>query len=890
MERIARVAPLIVVIEDLQWADRSTRDLLAFLARNLREERVLLVATIRTDEADPRRAFQAFLAELERDERVDRIDLPRLDRDEMARLLADELGYEPDAAMIDRTLERTGGNPFYAEQVVAASRETAGDAIPARLRDVVLARVAAVSDAGQEVLRVASAAGNRIDDEMLVAVCDLPPPVVRAALREVVDRRILVPAGSPDDAHIAFRHALLREVIHDDLLPGERARIHARYAAALETRVADGRRDGTSTSPSPTAIDLAYHWDAAGDDARALPAMVEAARFAESRYAYLDAHRRYVRSIELWDRVVAKGAVVEVDPIEVLVRAAETAVLTGEYRSAVDLGSRAIAGVDVDADPARAAGLHERQRWYLWEAGDRVAAAAALAEANRLIPVRPPSAARARILAHLAGLRMSEGRFTESISIAEEALDVAHAAGSSADQALALGVLGSDLALTGAVDDGIERFREGLAIAEELGGVEGIALGATNLAILLDRVGRTSEALEVATAGWERARVIGVERTYGGLLLAIAAKAAIALGRWDEADTFLDVGLAHDPVGTPGIRLRIQRGRLDTMRGELVRAGEVLAAASAADEAVGGTEDRAAILAARAELAAVAGETTRARDAVEEGLRMAAAGPPAPALAQLAATGLRLEADAADRSRAKHDDAALDESRQRAAAILVQVERVAAVLGVPGPDSEAVITTVPSRDIAVSLLCRAEADRLEKADDPSRWIAVADSFEAIGRPYPAAYARYRAGAAMLRERGSRADAEAVLSAALATAAGLGARPLAEEIETLARHARLDLAETEAMPPGDPGTEPAAARLGLTDREAEVLGLIAAGWSNQEIADALFISRKTVSVHASHIFDKLGAGNRSEAAAIAHRLGLDGNASPPPGSSARRGDA
>ncbi len=149
--------------------------------------------------------------------------------------------------------------------------------------------------------------------------------------------------------------------------------------------------------------------------------------------------------------------------------------------------------------------------------------------------------------------------------------------------------------------------------------MEGIALGATNLAILLDRVGRTAEALDVAAAGWERARDIGVERTYGGLLLAVAAKAAIALGRWDEAETFLALGLARDPAGTPGIRLRIQRGRLDTMRGDLVRAAEVLAAASAADEAAGGTEDRAAILAALAELAAVAGETSRAREAVDGG-------------------------------------------------------------------------------------------------------------------------------------------------------------------------------------------------------------------------------------------------------------------------------
>ena len=278
---------------------------------------------------------------------------------------------------------------------------------------------------------------------------------------------------------------------------------------------------------------------------------------------------------------------------------------------------------------------------------------------------------------------MSEGRFTESIPIAEEAVDVARAVGSPADQALALGVLGSDLALTGAVDDGIERFREGLAIAEELGGVEGIALGATNLAVLLDRVGRTAEALDVAAAGWERAREIGVERTYGGLLLAVAAKAAIALGRWDEAETFLGLGLARDPIGTPGIRLRIQRGRLDTMRGELVRAAGVLAVASAADEASVARTTGLPSSRRAPNWPPSTGETSRAREAVEEGLRMATDGPPDPALAQLAAAGLRVEADAAD-GRAPSVTSRARRARRRAAAILGQVERIAAVLGVPG--------------------------------------------------------------------------------------------------------------------------------------------------------------------------------------------------------------
>lgn len=905
LDRLANVAPVVVVIEDLQWADPSTRDLLAFLARNLREERVLLVSTIRTDELDPHRAFMAYLAEVERSERVDRVDLARFDHDDLVRLMADGLGRTPDPEFVDRTLERTGGNPFYAEQVLAVSRETGGGELPARLRDIVLARVAAVSEASQEVLRVASAAGARIDDELLVAVADLPATVVREALREVVDRRILVAAGGAADPHYAFHHALLQEVIHGELFPGERARHHARYAAALDARATDRAAGRPTFGPVPTAAELAFHWDAAGDDRRALAATVEAGRAAEVGYAFIEANRRYLRALELWDRVAAAGAAGAAgdlpgdrvgdrpgDRAWILVRAAETAVLIGEYRAAVELGQQALVSVDPDVDPIRAAGLHERQRWYLWEAGDRAAAVAAVAEAERLIPAAPPSAARARILAHHAGILMSSGRFAESVPVAEDAIAVARSVGSPSDEALALGVLGWDLALLGRVDDGLARVRAGLAIADELGGVEGIALGATNLAVLLDRVGRTTDALEVADAGWERIRVLGVERTYGGLLLAIAAKAAIALGRWDEADAFLRLGLARQPIGTPGIRLRIQRGRLDTFRGDLTAAADALAAARASDESVGGTADRPALLAALAELAAVHGQVTDARAAVTEGLLMASDGPPDPALAALAASGLRVEADVAGRARARRDAAGLEDGRRRVREIIGHVERIAAMLGVPQGIEAAVVQ--PTRDRAMAALCRVEAMRLEELDEPSDWLALANGFDVIGRPYPAVYGRFRAAAAILRSRGPRREASAALFAARSTAARLGARPLLAEIDLLARQGRLDVGPVDGAA-GSAGGQAAGsvrasgaagaagsagAELELTAREVEVLRLIAAGWSNQQIADALFISRKTASVHASHIFDKLGAANRAEAAAIAHRLGLDDGPTPP----------
>jgi DNA-binding CsgD family transcriptional regulator len=367
------------------------------------------------------------------------------------------------------------------------------------------------------------------------------------------------------------------------------------------------------------------------------------------------------------------------------------------------------------------------------------------------------------------------------------------------------------------------------------------------------------------------------------LLLAIAAKAAIALGRWDEADGYLSTGLAREPVGVPGIRLRIQRARLDIARGDLPRATAALATARIADAAAGGTDDRASLVAALAELAAIQGHLTETRAAVGEGLRMAAETPPDPSLAQLAATGLRAEADAAAGARARRDSAMLEDARQRAGRIAEHVEQIAGLLGVPVDGSPP--AGAPSRTAALTALCRAEARRVDDLDDVSAWAATAAAWEAIERPYPAAYARFRAAASILRDRGQRADARAALAESRRTAVRLGALPLLTEIDRLARQARLDLDGSDAATDAGPAEDGVVAKLGLTDRECEVLRLIGAGWSNQEIADALFISRKTASVHASHIFDKLGAANRSEAAAIAHRLGLAGGAPPPPGSSA-----
>jgi DNA-binding CsgD family transcriptional regulator/tetratricopeptide (TPR) repeat protein len=871
LERLSATAPLVLVVEDIQWSDPSTRDLLAFLARNLRRASVLVLVTARTEELQRFGPMLPFMAELQRDDHVERIELAAMDRATVAEVLEQHLGERPDAELIESIHARSGGNPFFAEQLLIAAGEGRDPrTLPPRLRDVLLARVASLPEPAREVLRAASAAGRRTDDDLLMAVLDLPDPEVERGFRELIARGIMTDADGRQDGigGYAFRHALLQEVIYAELFAGQRQRLHAAFGRALAAR---GEVGGVPVDAS----ELAYHWAEARDAERAVPALIAAGRAAEEVYAFAEARRHYERALSLWDRLPASVQTVP-DRVTVMQRAAETAVLSGAYSRAIELGRAAIdrERAAPDSSLARQGSLQERLRWYLWEAGDRVAAASAVEEALRLLPVDPPSTVRARALGHAASLDLLAGRYRAARGRAGEALTVARAVGARAEEALALGVLGWAEAVLGSVEEGIATFREGVVIADELGGVEGIALARSNLSSLLDRVGRTEEALAEALAGFAEAERLGVARTYGGTLLGHAAKALINLGRWEEAATTLDRGLDLDPIGRPAVWLRINQARLDTGRGRFEAAERQLQEARGAGEQLGiGELYHAALLAGIADLAGWRGDISGVRAAEEEAVTLQGdEDMPGPALAWLAAYALRGEADEAGRARAHRDEPRARVALDRGRSI---IERVRARRPEGGD----------RRRDALEALCVAEARRLEDVNDMEAWQQTAAGWDAIRRPFPAAYARFRAAEAALAGRAQRDLATADLRWAHAATLPLGADPLRREIELLARQARIELAAAPPVRGAPPERVGADERFGLTEREHEVLRLVAGGWSNQQIADALYISRKTASVHVSNILGKLQVSSRVEAAAVAHRLGLGADSPPPPDSPA-----
>jgi ATP/maltotriose-dependent transcriptional regulator MalT len=880
LERLARERPLVMVIEDLHWADQSTRDLLSFLLHVTREAPVLFVITARSDELHLQHPVLAYLAELERLANVDRIELLPLSREDIGMQVRAIAGPGVSEAQIDAIAERTNGNPFFVEQVLAAHAEALGD-IPPRLHDVLLGRIARLSPDAQELLRAASAAGSEVDDELLAAVLELPPREHRDSLRELIDRQVLVPVrGDLRRGRYQFRHDLLKEVVYQQLFPGERRRLHAGYARVLADRLAAPGLDARTAVATPG--ELAYHWDAAGDYARALPAAIAAGDAADRVYAFADALANYERALAIWDLVPDPAGLVAADRATVLERAAEAAVSSGSYERAVTLGTDALSALPPDADIARRAWLHERLRWYLFESGDRAGAELELRQAERLVPREPPTGARAVITAHQAAIEMFAGHYLRSRALAQEALAIADACDVPAQRAIAVAIVGWDRAMLGDVDAGIALFRAALAEAEAGGRAEGVALGYSSLASLLDFVGRPDEVLELTRQGMEHAHRMGFVRTYGGLLLASRASALFLLGRWDEAAHALTEGLGRQPSGRSSVALNLQQARLEIGRGSFDDARRHTLEARSLDERLGGSGYRIGILAAEAELACWLGDVETCRRAVANALIDPPDGPPEPALCRLIATAVRAEADATDRARAHRDAAALSEAEARAGELSARLEQ----LGQDSRRAERSDPAVEAGIVATGALVVAELARARHVPDPDAWASAAARFDDLGWPLPAAYARFQQAAAVLAARGARDLAEASLRRAHDTATRLGALPIQREIELLARQARLTLDPRDA-PDGHPIATAAPVSpapfdgLGLTDREREVLRLVAGGWSNQQIADALFISPKTASVHVSNILGKLGVHTRVEAAALAHRVGGPGAELPMP---------
>ena len=723
IERLARDTPVVLAIEDVHWADRSSRDLIDFVVRGLpATERLLIVMTCRTDDAIAAEVVR-WLAELERLREVERLDVPPLGREDVAELVSEVLG-RPDDELAGRIAARAGGNPFLVEELAMTGGD--GGALSDQLRAVLIGRLAGLSVGSRDLLRAASASARPLDDHVLGRSSMWTREQLGTSIREVTAQGHLIrmPGAGEDgrSAGYAFRHALLREVIYDELLPSEQAALHAAYAEQLDADAAAGRA-------IVSQADIAYHWDAAGVAERALPAHVRAGREAALVFAHAEARRHLDRALELWPLVPDPETVTGIDLPEVLDEAATASALDGDHTTAVQRIRQALDVVDPADDPVRAGALNERLRFLLWEAGDPVAAQAAVHEALAVIPESPPSAARARAVAHDAGLDMMAGRPRPALAKARQAAEMARLVSGLPEEALALGIEGWAMAALGRVDDGVAAFRQGLAIAELLGSIEGQAIGYANLVAMLDRAGRVDDALEAAREAFATAERHGLVRTFGGLARGHEARLLFHLGRWSEAGEVIAASLADRPIPSARLFLLIQRCRLDAAQGRASEARTSLDEAHQIARSLPGTDHRADLLEAMVEAAAWAGDEGEGRAAVDEALRIPTAGQlPDPALAWVVATGVRIEADVAERARATRDGASVEIAGGRAMR-LVEWARGWLPAGDLEVQADAARQMDP-RAAAIVALLRAEETRLQGRPDPA---ALARGGRCLGR-------------------------------------------------------------------------------------------------------------------------------------------------------------
>jgi DNA-binding NarL/FixJ family response regulator len=849
--RVGEQAPLVLVIEDLHWADRSTRDFLSFLLRATRGERLVLVATYRSDELHRRHPLRPFLANIERLDGVGRVEVQPFSRLELSAQLLGILGSHPESTVADALFQRSGGNPFFAEELLAATAEGNGHALPETLRDALMVRVETLSPTTQQLLRVIAAAGRSVTHGLLSAVTAVEQPQLADSLREALTHHVLV--QRPGDDRYSFRHALMREAVYEDLLPGERGDLHVRLAEALEANP-----DLSADSVGP-AGELAWHWHQAHELPHALRASIEASAQAERMHAPVDAARHVENALELWDRVADPEASSGTTLLELLRRGAELSFVGGEMDRAVGLARRALELID-DSDVVTTVLARERLARYLWTSGHHSESMQQYTRAAELMPVEPPTAERALVLGALAQARMLVGQIEVSLELAEEAIEIARAVGDRAVESHALNTLGVDIGALGDRERGIAALRESLAIELERLSSDDLHRAYTNLGDMLDQDGQIEDAIQLALEGVEMARETGTTRSWAGFLLAEAAKRCWRLGRLADADRLLRQALDFGAEGVSGANVHLATSELAMLLGRWDQAEDQLAEARRLLSRAAGSMWIGPLYGCAVMLAEHQGDIAAARRAVEEAQRrMENEDEFAFYARDLYLPALRAEGDAAERARAAHDREAEDEAHKSGAALRARLRQMVAAAGVRG--------SPPPQVVADEATAEAELARIEGSPDAALWEAAAEANEQIGNRVEAAYARMRKAEVLLETGADRDAVTETLRAAHGVAAECGAEVLRERCETLARRARVALSD-----------EPAPATVedpfGLTPREREVLVLVAAGRTNRQIGEELFMSEKTASVHVSRILAKLEVSTRGEAGAVAHRLGMD----------------
>jgi DNA-binding CsgD family transcriptional regulator len=839
LAELAADRTVLLTVEDVHWADSSSRNLLTFLLSRLSTQRLLVIVTYRADELHRRHPLRPVLAELVRLSSVERLDLTPFDRDDAAlfvRSLADE---DIDEAQVLRIAERSEGNAFFAEELLASTADCGCDdpGMPTALADVLLARIERLSPQAQQVLRAASAGGRRVRYARLHEVAGMAPPELEEALREAVQHNVLQAIDA--DEHYAFRHALLREAIYTDLLPGERVRLHAAYAKLLREEA--GIRG--------TAAKLAYHSMESHALPQALAASVQAAREADEAGAPSEALHYAEQALKIWPAVTDPESHAGVDETKLTKLACMFAISAGELERGIAFARQLVKIAEGDA---KIEALRRLSMALGNLDGREIEAAEVIEQAWQLVKDRPPSVDKAWVLAVRARMLRTtcEPLAREA---AEEAVRDAVCTGSRSAEADVLITIAVMDEKDGLVEDACSRLIVARDRAIEAGALNVELRAWFNLGVNRYEQGLIGEAVKVFSEGLRRSEQNGLSWGPSGFQLrALLAIARYVAGDW--AGSAEAARLPGDPVASIGTAIVAASGLLTEVgAGRLDRAEQLLHRLR--PEWRRDVQLPLFCSAAAVELHGWRGRPDLGVQAAQDGMdTLEALQPGLTAGIRISALGVSAAADLARLARRRRDTEA-EASALDAARRFVELGETAAKSkprsGKLGPEGR-----------AWQARLAAEATRLDDGTgDPQVWRRVVDAF-GYGHSYERALARWRLAGALLADDDKDGAAQQLRLAA-ESADRLGAVPLSTAVAELAKRGRIQLGDAVPRDTVDL----------LTPRERSVLALVAMGRTNREVGEELFISEKTVSVHLTRIMAKLGASRRAEAVAAAYDRGL-----------------
>ena len=814
---LATSEPQLVIIEDAHWADDSTRDLIGFLITRLTSQRLALVVSYRSDDLHRRHPLRRPIAEWSRNPRVRRVNLLPLDADEARTLLHSLLRSPLPPVEERRILERAGGNAFFTEELAAAASMGDGDVVPPDLADLLLVRLDPLSDDARQVARV-------------IAVADLPDRELDEALRELIDAHII---DQPTSDRYYFRHALLAEAVYDDLLPGERVRLHSAYVQALKDQTVAG-----------TAAELAGHATRSHNLPVAFEARVRAGEEAISVAAPQDALKHYELALELFPNRAPDHAI---DKTSLIVATATAATLSSQHLRAVKILRKALADLPPDAPKLERAQLLLPLADIALVIDQDQEANEAITQALKLVQEEPASVFKAQVASLYARVSDALGRPMEAERWAHKALEIARDAGQESAASDAGITLAQLRRRAGDPETAVKQLEEAAVRAQLIGDPAAevrsrFLVGSTHY----DQ-GDLLNAKAALSFAAKRAGELGRQwAAYGFDARRMLALTQFTLGEWDAAAATARTDAMTPAAAAAALRavdFSVRGGRGDTAVAEEFELSrkwwdlDVMLPIIGLQPAV----DAYRVLDKPAEAEKlIADVSALCADVFQTEWFLGRI--------RFSTLGLQLLCH-----RAVSEPTAAAELVARGAE-LVSTGQTTAEKGLP-----------PGRLMGVEGL--AWLARLESEWDRLRWLAGIDAptpeehvaswqrtTEAFGYGYvfEQAWSRIRLSAA-LRAAGRVGEANEQTALAAEVGRELTSRPLLEEA-------------------GGVDTGVASA---LTSRETEVLRLLAEGRTNRQLARELYISEKTVSVHVSNILAKLGVRSRTEAAAVARRDGLLG---------------